>query len=421
MKIDVEQLKKIQGWLSALSEYGVDLSGDGGYLDVEEYEELPGEMEIEEICLSFPDDQEYYSISLEDFCDYMSDFDTIRRDGDTIVRTNHIIQAVINSERMGYTGFESKLESIAIKGDGMDVRVVKSPFLVGVMNAKDGRYEEDFGLGACEPYTAIEIRLEEEKDEKTIKELIERICFYLTDKLGVAIYPWDGPDIDELYDRMDEYYNSDEEEDGEDDEGGKMEDIASLPRYSLLLKMYRQAKGVDDPEIQYLQYYKIIEYVSPFVAKSVAYDHLNRKLDLLPSVARDSRYLDSLIAVAKKYDSDMRDDTLAVSVIENCVDVVPLFEMIPLRMRKKIKKTLGIQKDTITEAEVTIEQVRGLQKQMATILYATRNSIVHAKSNHNPTGNELMTEELAEVNEMMEIVARAIINWNQRQPEGFRL
>jgi hypothetical protein len=54
------------------------------------------------------------------------------------------------------------------------------------------------------------------------------------------------------------------------------------------------------------------------------------------------------------------------------------------------------------------------------ILYATRNSIVHAKSNYIATGNEISQSDLPAGNEMMEIITRSIINWNQRQPEGFR-
>lgn len=419
MTIKKELLKEIQAWVDFLSENSIDLSGDSEDLYEEDSEKLPEEMEIEDICLSFPDDQEHSIVSVEDFILYMTEIESLRRHGDSIVRTDHVIQAVISSGRMGYTQFEDKLQSVAFKDDGVDVSIVKSPFLVGVMNAKEKKYEEDFGLGACEPYTAIEIRLARDLDDKTIKELVERICFYLTDKFGVEIYPWEGPDISELYNRMDEYYNEDKEKDEEEEET-KVIGIDSLPSYSPLLRMFRQAKGVGDPEIQFLQFYKILEYVSPLVAKSVAYDRLNRRLDLLPSIDRDAKYLDSILVIAKKYDTDMRDDSLAIAVIENCVDVIPLFELLPEKQRKTLKHNLNIQNDIITDADVTDEQIRGLQKQIAMVLYATRNSIVHAKSNYVATGNEIQQSDLPATNEMMEIITRSIINWNQRQPEGFR-
>lgn len=418
MKVDKIVLKRIHEWLSLLSDYCIDLSDDSEYFDEDKLEELPDVVEIEEICLSFPDDQEYSYISPEDFIFYMSEIDSLRCDGDTIVRTDHIIQTVISSERMGYTSFEEKLQSFSFEGEDIDVEIVERPFLVGVMNAKDSHYEKDFGYGACEPYWAIEIRLAKEKDDETIKGLIEQVCFYLTDKLGVAIYPWEGPDFNELYNHMDAYYNTAEND--EIKEETVVVDISKLPQSTPLLRMFRQAKGVNDPEIQFLQYYKIIEYVSPIVAKSVAYNRLNLRLDLLSSVARDAKFLDSILSIAKKYDTDMRDDSLTQAVIENCVDVVPLFEIIPSRLKKKVKGVVKLQANTLTDSEVTEEQIRGLQKQIATILYSTRNSIVHAKSNYQMTGNELRPDELLEANEMMEIITRSIINWNQRQPEGFR-
>lgn len=418
MKVDKTALKQIQEWLSLLSDYYIDLSDDSEFFDEDKLEELPDEVEIEEMCLSFPDDQEYSYISPEDFIFYMSEINSLRRDGDAIVRTDHIIQAVISSERMGYTSFEEKLQSFTFEGEDIDVKIIKGPFLIGVMNAKEGRYEKDFGFGACEPYWAIEIRLKKEKDDETIKGLIEQVCFYLTDKLGVAVYLWGGPDLNELYEHIDAYYNTVEDDESKVD--AVVVNIALLPQNTPLLKMFRQAKGVNDPEIQFLQYYKIIEYVSPIVAKSVAYDRLNRRLDMLSSMARDAKFLDSILSIAKKYDTDMRDDSLTQSVIEHCVDVVPLFEIIPSRLKKKVKGVVKLQKDTIVDSEVTEEQIRGLQKQIATILYSTRNSIVHAKSNYQMTGNELQPDELVEANEMMEIITRSIINWNQRQPEGFR-
>lgn len=423
MKVSIEQLKEIQSYLEMLSNDGIDMPDEGGYLGEKDYDELPDEMEIDEICLDFPDDQEVFGIEPEPFLEYMREIKTLRRVDGVIVRTDHIIQATISSTRVGFTSFEEAITSYTFGGDGIDVSIIKQPFLVGVLNAKEGRYNEDFGFGACEPYTAIEIRIEEGIDEPNVNELIERICFYLTDKTGAAVYPWEGPDFKELDDIMSEEYDEDEEYEDEtspEDENENVE-LSSLPHFSPLLKMYRQAKEANDPEIQFLQYYKMIEYVSPVVAKSVAYEHLNKRLDMLPRISRDHKYLDSILAVARKYDKGLRDDTLALAAIENCVDVVPLYDMLPKRMLKKVKGTLKLQKDTLTDEDINDEQLMGLQKQIAGILYSTRNSIVHAKSNYEETGNELKEDELVEANDMMDVIAHSIINWNERQPEGYRV
>ena len=170
MKINKELQIKIRGWIEYLSENCIDLSGDNEELLDDDYDKLPDEIEIDDICFSFPDDQEHYYISIEDFISYMTEIESLRREGDSIVRTDHIIQAVISSGRMGYANFDDKLQTVAFKGEGIDVSIVKSPYLVGVMNAKEGKYAEDFGLGACEPYTAIEIRPSRDLDDKTIND-----------------------------------------------------------------------------------------------------------------------------------------------------------------------------------------------------------------------------------------------------------
>lgn len=421
MKVDIETLKKLQGMLSSLEEEGISFSDDSGYLTEEEYEEVPDEIEIEEITLSFPDDQDYSIYSTEDFMEYMAEIDSIKRVDKTTVRTNHIIQTIISSSRMGYSGFEDKLFSYSFSDDAVEVSIVSNPFLVGVINSRENFYEEDFGYGACEPYKAIEIKVQGET-KVNVQELVERICYFLTDKLDVAVYPSEIADINELYDRVDEYYDFDEDDDGPEKPSESTEiGLKEVPRYSPILKMYRQAKGVEDPEIQFLQYYKIVEFVSPMVARKVAYERLNKRLDLLPSVERDHEFLDSILLLSKKYDTDRRDDTLATSVIESCVDVVPLFGMLPERIRKTLKGVLKFQKDSLTDDDVTEEQIKGLQKQIASIIYDTRNSIVHAKSNYTPTGKEIHIDELPQVNYVMAVIARSIINWNIRQPEGFRV
>ena len=422
MKVNHDQLKRLQEYLSILAEDGIDMADDGGYLSGTEYVELPDEIEVEEIRLNFPDDQEIYCIEPENFCSYMEELGALRRDGEGIVRTNHIVQAVISSIRIGYSSFEDKLTSFVFKGPGLSVRIVNQPFLVGVLNARNGCYDEEIGFGACDPYMAIEIRVDDCEHEPDINELIEQICFFLTNKTGVAVYPWAGPDFEEMYEAANDY-DGEDEDGNKDDEDAAFEEIelSTLPHYSPLLKMYRQAIEVMDPEIQFLQYYKIVEFVSPSVAKSVAYEHLNKRLDMLPKVKRDHKYLDSIFAVARKYDKDLRDDSLALATIENCVDVIPLYEMLPERMLKKVKATLKFQKDVLTDEDVNNEQLMALQKQMASILYATRNSIVHAKSNYTNTGYELAIEELDDANEIMDVIAHSIINWNERQPAGFRI
>jgi hypothetical protein len=118
---------------------------------------------------------------------------------------------------------------------------------------------------------------------------------------------------------------------------------------------------------------------------------------------------------------DVKDDYLAISVIQKCVDVIPLWEHLPEKLQKQIRSNLHIQGNEINDENVKDEQLASLQKQIANILYSTRNNIVHAKSNYIPTGLELQGEELIKGNIMMDKIAISIIQWNTRQPEAYRV
>ncbi len=79
---------------------------------------------------------------------------------------------------------------------------------------------------------------------------------------------------------------------------------------------------------------------------------------------------------------NQKDDFLAISVIQTCIDVVPDFYHLPKTLQKTVKHQLGIEeKVKIESIALPNEQQISLKKQVAHILYSTRNSIVHAKSN----------------------------------------
>ena len=417
--IDKETRRKIQGYLAFLQE-NFDIENDyTNYFDEDE-EEIPDEFEDEEIALDFPQDYDSVSYGSEEFLDYMSDVDSLEEVDKTTVRTNHIRQTVISSRYQGWDMFEEKLRSFSFDGDFYTVKIVSNPFLVGLVNAKNGNCDQDYGVYCCLEYTALELKYKDERRLKKEEEdqLLERITFFLTKELGTAVFISEVIDINKKYD----YYSV--VEDDEDEENDKSSDtivkVIDLMAYNPMMKLYKQALAAEDEEIKFLQYYKIIEYISPIVAKLTAYDKLNKRLDLLATSGRNHEYLDSIFSVTRKYDQDLKDDYLAISVIQTCVDVLPLWQFVPERLRKQIRKNLSLQKDSLDD-NISDEQLASLQKQIARMLYSTRNSIVHAKSNYEPNGYELEVNELEDGNKMMDMITMSIIQWNERQPESYKV
>ena len=407
-----EERKKLQDYLNYLLDtYEIGNSEDDFYS--EEEDEWPDVFDIESIGLDFPYEYENPSYPIKEFMDCMSDIETLVEIDKTTVRTNHIRQTIIDSRYKDWEMFREKISSYKFEGPDYRVTIKMNPLLIGIINTKNGNYDEDYGVGCCGNYVVLELkyngdnRLSKEQED----DLLERITFYLTRELDAAINISEVINLDELGD-----YYLDEEEIVD-----TTVNVDSLVGNSQLIKLYKQAKSTEDSEIKFLQYYKILEYISPLVAKLNAYDKLNKRLDLLASSTRDYKYLDTIFSVTRKYDLDVKDDYLAESVIKTCVDVSPLWELIPERLQKQMKKTFLSGKSDICVDELKEEQLGSLQKQIAKMLYATRNSIVHAKSNYEPIGYELEGDELINGNRMMDVVALSIIQWNERQPESFRI
>lgn len=407
-----KERKKLQDYLNYLLDtYEIGNSEDDFYS--KEEDEWPDEFDIESIGLDFPYEYENPSYPIEEFMDCMSDIETLVEIDKTTVRTNHIRQTIIDSRYKDWEMFREKISSYKFEGPDYRVTIKMNPLLIGIINTKNGNYDEDYGVGCCGNYVVLELKYD--GDNRLSKEqeddLLERITFYLTRELDAAINISEVINLDELGD-----YYLDEEEIVD-----TTVNVDSLVGNSQLIKLYKQAKSTEDSEIKFLQYYKILEYISPLVAKLNAYDKLNKRLDLLASSTRDYKYLDTIFSVTRKYDLDVKDDYLAESVIKTCMDVSPLWELIPERLQKQMKKTFLSGKSDICVDELKEEQLGSLQKQIAKMLYATRNSIVHAKSNYEPIGYELEGDELINGNRMMDVVALSIIQWNERQPESFRI
>ena len=407
-----EERKKLQDYLNYLQDtYEIGNSEDDFYS--EEEDEWPDEFDIQSISLDFPYEYDHPCYPIEEFMDYMSDIESLVEIDKTTVRTNHIRQTIIDSRYKDWDMFREKISSYKFKGTGFHVSIKIDPILIGIINTKNENYDDDYGVGCCSNYVALELKYD--GDDRLSKEqeddLLERITFYLTREIDTAINISEVINLDEIGD----YYLFD------DEIVETTVNVDDLIGNSQLIKLYKQAKSTDDHEIKFLQYYKILEYISPLVAKLNAYDKLNKRLDLLASSTRDYKYLESIFSVTRKYDLDVKDDYLAESVIKTCVDVSPLWELIPERLQKQMKKSFLSGKSEINIDELKEEQLGSLQKQIAKMLYATRNSIVHAKSNYEPNGYELEGDELINGNRMMDVVALSVIQWNERQPESFRI
>ena len=326
------------------------------------------------------------------------------------VRCGRFSQYLLDVE--GYSwGLDAKYFYEQFEGEGIKATIIEEPLLIGLRDMQLGFYDRDY----CNPFVGcLALEIVYEKDEYKLNEekemqLVMQILFSLNSRYSKSI------SLQKLQDHnsCDDFYDDEIESDC-DESDMKTIKIDSLPLYSPILQMYINAKEVKDTSLRFLMFYKILEYISPTIAKKVIYERLNQKLDKLSVCGRDSNYLDSLIDLTRAYDNSMKDSELAYLVLDECADLVELQDLIPSSIRKRMNSDSKFGK----KERWTYENLKGVESQMkstlANYLYSTRNSIVHAKSNYKSTGFECPPKDLSSLNEMLQALCYTIIYWSSR-------
>lgn len=129
---------------------------------------------------------------------------------------------------------------------------------------------------------------------------------------------------------------------------------------------------------------------------------------------RDSEYLDSLIELTRAYDNSMKDGELAKIVLDECADLVELQTLIPQSIKKRMMSDSNFGKNVKWNYENIKRCEDKMKITLANFLYSTRNSIIHAKSNYNPTGFECQTQDISQFDEMLQSLCYTIVYWKDR-------
>lgn len=115
----------------------------------------------------------------------------------------------------------------------------------------------------------------------------------------------------------------------------------------------------------------------------------------------------------------LKDKELANTVLNECIDIALLFHFLPDKIQKTLSKSCHFEVKDI--ASLSSSAIEIIKKEIANILYSTRNSIVHAKSNYLSTGKECPEEDLEQLNEFMIRICNCLFVWNGRQSKEYQL
>lgn len=358
---------------------------------------------VDSIEILFAEEKDYIIYPVEDFLLYTNNIQSLKGVNESTVRTDCIRQSVINLKHASlFTDVFSDIH--------YTVLLVESPLLIGLLNNVEKCTEDERLCSPCSSFSAIEIRYDSPEyvlPEEQENDIINRVLYYLIDKYNFINFSLDNRSVrkvkytiklDLTKDSIQTYPIQ----------------IASLPHCSPILDLYSEALLIRNNEIKFLYFYKVIEHISPIVAKIKAQEELCPIFASEIPTTGDVDSLDSGLSM-RTHDKHIKDRDLVKIVMEQC-DIVKLYEFLPGWVQKRCPKETKASEQQ-SAIGITAEKERAIKNKVATILYATRNSIVHAKANFKPTGNECPQEDLFQLNIFMRKLCKDLIFWKDKHPE----
>jgi hypothetical protein len=257
---------------------------------------------------------------------------------------------------------------------------------------------------------AIEIIYEKKEnilEDKLEKSLINSYIFELADSTNIAL------SLSEIRNPRDEF-----EELREEAELNYTSDLRELESYNEGMKMFVSAVQIEDHELKFLNFYKVLEHFSPIAVNIEANELMRKKLDSPKSSFENGDFIRSIFELANSMRDRYNDEDLIKASFNSCFDFIGLYNILPESIKKKIRKQLGGQELDYSTDKQKISTSCNIA---AKIIYKTRNKVVHAKSNFSLTGDEIQSEEMEDLNNFMQEASSQAIRWYNRQPEHMKL
>lgn len=365
----------------------------------------------EVINFSFPGDEDCVQIGVDDLINITSKLDTYEECGESTVRCANLSQTVIDIEYNWY--YDGEILNEIYETDCFIASIVEEPILIGIRNLRHDCYNYDF-WSPCRVFHAIEFRYKEGVKKLPYEQELEeiyRFLFTLNVKNNYLIRIAELPEV-ETGESMDDIEETDLENYDFTKETEKIVHHSSdLPNGSPMLKMYLDALSISDRGLRFLLFYKIIEYISPIIANSILYKRLEARLNIGVFSKKGESFYNSIVDLVHRYNRSISDAELASTVLTECCDIELTRPYIPDSIWKLMLRDSGVAANRKIE-DLTNDDIAKLNISLGKILYATRNSIVHAKSNYTVTGKECPTKDIGTLNEFMKILSYVIIMHN---------
>jgi len=412
MKLNANQVAKINEAIESIlgrCDYFADQRDDLIFSEERIKDILEEEEDIESIDIDFPVEADITQIDTEDFLALCDDIKTIDTADPGVVKTAlrryYIVDAAnSNEDRLMREQWAFSINT----PDGISINLVAESVIVGLAATYLDEYDRDW-WGTYSQYLAVEIIYSNSNiilSPAAEQDLVQSYLFEVADSTGISL------SRSEIRSRNLDYDYFQEEE--EDLEAVRLRD---LEPYNDGMRLFVSALQIEDPALRFLSFYKVLEHFSPIAVNIEANELMRKKLDAPKSTFEDGDYIRSIFNLADAMRDRFNDEDLIKASLSACVDFVGIFKHLPDAVSKAVLKQ-------IKERELTYsthrQKLTTACNMVGKVIYRTRNQVVHAKSNFLPTGDEVATGDLPDLNRFMRMASSQAIRWYSRQPSHLK-
>ena len=375
----------------------------------------PKAPKIDYLSFNFPSEDEFYYIDFKQFIEIAPEILTIEVVEKRIIKTANTRYYVV-SPNDNYHEYILRnyynLKTISKLGAELDL--VVDSLIVGLVATGLGEHDEDF-WGTYSPYFAIKITYLAPTNVLLPEQelnLVRSYIFEIAETTGIALQ------FSEIGVPFFDYEDYEDETENEEYIESNSKDIKYLESYNEGMKLYVSAVQIQDAELKFLNFYKILEHFAPVVVNIERYELMREKLTIPSSTFEEGDYIKSIFDLVKSVRSRFNDEDLIKSTINVCFNLVDHFEDLPQSIKFRVCQAIGV---TELNSSVDPNKLKIAGNMVGKIVYNTRNKVVHAKSNFRPTENVCDSSELEQLNIFMREVCSKTIRWYNKQPQHLKL
>ncbi|WP_161889352.1 hypothetical protein [Pontibacter russatus] len=366
------------------------------------------------VLILFPSEEEHHKMSLEEFVELSPEIKSFEIINPGLIRTKNRRYYIVSSNVTNNKYLLKKLYNLkTILKEGIELDVVKDSFFVGLAATKLEIYNGFWVISS--PYLAVEVRytysnapLSHEQELNIVNSYI----FEIADSTGVAL------NLSEISVPLFDYEDHDGESENEEDLIGHVEKVKCIEPYNEGMRLFVSAIQIQEAELKFLNFYKILEHFAPVVVSIEAHELMREKLKVAKRNFENGDYIKSVFDLAESVRSRFKDEELIKSTFNVCFNLIDHFEDLPESIKRKVYSAIGEkQLNSSTEPQ----KLKVASNMVGKIIYNTRNKVVHAKSNFRPSENICDGSDLVDLNIFMKGVCSNAIRWYNKQPQHLKL